>query len=203
MGVCAELCAKEHGVSRAEQDAFAAESHRRASAAAAAGWFSAETVAVSVPQKRGPPKVVATNEGLGKGGDAAALAKLAPVFQKTGGSVTAGNSSGLSDGAAALVLASGDAVRRLGLRPIGVLRGFGEAACEPERFTTAPSLAVPIALAAAGLRPEDISVRRPAQVLCSSLHILFLTARCSVAAAVRDQRGVCCCQPGQQQAAEP
>lgn len=159
MGACAELCSREHSVSRAEQDAFAAESARRARAAVASGATAAEVVPVSVPaaKRGGAPIIVTADETVAKGGDPAALAKLGTVFQKEGGTVTAGNSSGVSDGAAALVLCSADAIHRLGLTPLARLRGWGEAAQSPERFTTTPALAIPKALAAAGVQAAQVA----------------------------------------------
>ena len=158
MGACAELCGREHSVSRAEQDAFAAESARRARAAVASGATSAEIVPVAVPaaKRGGAPVIVSSDETVAKGGDLSVLAKLAAVFQREG-TVTAGNSSGISDGAAALVLCSADAVRRLGLTPLARLRGWGEAAQTPERFTTTPALAIPKALAAAGVQASQVA----------------------------------------------
>jgi len=159
MGLCAELCAREHGIGRAAQDEHAASSFARARAAVAAGHFAAEIVAVEVPGARsGSASVrVTADESLSKGGDTASLAKLQPAFQRDGnGTVTAGNSSGVSDGAAALVLASASAVRRLGLTPLARIRGWGEAAQAPQRFTTAPALAIPLALRNAGVSLAQI-----------------------------------------------
>jgi len=161
MGTCAELCAREHGLSREDQDAHAAESFRRARAAAASGLAAREMVAVEVPaMRKGAPAVrVAADESISKpGGDADALRRLPPAFQKAGGVVTAGNASGISDGAAALVLCSAAAVARLGLTPLARLRGWGEAAQAPARFTTAPSLAIPVALRAAGVVQAEIDL---------------------------------------------
>lgn len=155
MGVCAELCATEHGISREQQDAHAAASFARARAAAAAGHTADEICAVEVPRRGGAPVRVSTDESLSKGGDAASLAKLQPVFKK-GGSVTAGNASGINDGAAALILCSRAALERLGLTPLARLRGWGEAAQSPARFTTAPALAIPVALRSAGLQQSAV-----------------------------------------------
>ena len=168
MGVCAELCAREHSISRAEQDAHAAESFARAAAASAAGAFDSEIVPVSLPQKgaKGAKEAqpVSTDEGAKKGGDLASLARLSPAFQKAAGTVTAGNSSSISDGAAALVLVSGARAAALGLRPIARLAAWGEAAQEPERFTTAPSLAIPVAIGRAGLQQVRSDVIRSDQI---------------------------------------
>src|SRR4051812_4949900 len=107
MGDCAELCAREKKISREEQDAFAAESYRRALDAQAQGRFAAEIVPVEIAQRKGAPKMVTTDEEPGRG-DLAKLAGLRPAFQKDG-TVTAGNASSINDGAAALVLTSEDA----------------------------------------------------------------------------------------------
>jgi acetyl-CoA C-acetyltransferase len=148
---------REHNVSRAAQDEHAATSYARAKAAAAAGFWAAEVAPVSVPGKKGAPHVrVTADENVAKGGDPAALAKLQPAFQKQGGTVTAGNASGVNDGAAAVVLASAAALHRLGLTPLARIRGWGEAAHTPERFTTAPALAIPKALAAARVSQQQV-----------------------------------------------
>ena len=110
MGNSAELCAKEKGITRAEQDAFAVESYKRALRAQAEGTFHAEIVPVEVAQKKGAPKIVANDEEPGRG-DIEKLATLQPAFQKDG-TVTAGNASSINDGAAALVLAAADVAKR-------------------------------------------------------------------------------------------
>src|SRR5687768_15223084 len=109
MGDCAELCAKEKGVTRAEQDAHATESYRRARSAQSAGKFTREIAPVEIPQRKGPPKMVAEDESPAKG-DPEKLPSLRAAFQKEG-TVTAGNASSLSDGGAAVVLASGAAAQ--------------------------------------------------------------------------------------------
>ena len=155
MGNCAETCAREHNISRAAQDDHAATSFARARAAVDAGFFAAEIAPVAVVSKKGTVRV-AQDESVSKGGDPATLAKLVPAFQRQGGTVTAGNASGINDGAAAVVLASAAAVKRLGLVPLALIRGWGEAAHTPERFTTAPALAIPKALSAAGVSSGQV-----------------------------------------------
>ena len=156
MGNCAELCAREKGISREDQDAFAVESYRRATEAWQAGNFSEEVVPVSVPQRRGEPLVVDcdeehTNVRLDK------IPQLRPAFDKEG-TVTAANASTLNDGASALVLASEEAVAKLGLTPLAKIHASADAAQAPEWFTTAPSLAIPKALDKAGLSISDIDL---------------------------------------------
>ncbi len=155
MGNCAELCAKEKNISREQQDAFAIESYQRAAAAWEQGRFDAEVVAVEVPQRKGDPIVVDrdeeyTNVKLDK------IPSLNPVFQKEG-TVTAANASTLNDGASALVLMSKEKAEALGVKPLARIVSFADAEQAPEWFTTAPSKALPKALAKAGLKKEDIS----------------------------------------------
>ena len=156
MGNCAELCAREKGISREDQDAFAVESYRRASEAWQDGKFSEEVVPVSVPQRRGEPVIVDcdeehTNVRLDK------IRQLRPAFDKEG-TVTAANASTLNDGASALVLASEEAVAKMGLTPLAKIHASADAAQAPEWFTTAPSLAIPKALDKAGLTVSDIDL---------------------------------------------
>jgi len=150
MGMCAELCADTYKHDRAEQDAFALKSYQRAQDAHKNGKFAGECVAM--PLKKGKSHTV--DEQINKLSPEK-MAKIGPVFKK-GGSVTAGNASPLSDGAAALVLMSGKKMRSMGLKPISKIRGFADAAKAPREFTTAPSLAVPKALAHAGVKKEDV-----------------------------------------------
>lgn len=154
MGNCAELCAKEHNISREDQDAFAIESYRRAAAAWEAGKFADEIVAVPVPQRKGDPVMMAkdeefTNVFLDK------IPTLRPAFDKEG-TITAANASTINDGASALVLASEEIVQRLGLKPLAKIVSYADAAQAPEWFTTAPSIAIPKALDKAGLTTADV-----------------------------------------------
>lgn len=156
MGAGAELCAKEYGIDRAAQDAFAAESYRRARSAIASGAFAAEIAPVSVPQRKGEALFVREDEEPGRG-DPAKFGKLRPAFAKDG-TVTAANASSISDGAAAVVLASEDAVKRHQLQPAARILGWGSAAHAPEWFTTAPAKAIELTLASIGLRSSDIDL---------------------------------------------
>ncbi|XP_022716264.1 probable acetyl-CoA acetyltransferase, cytosolic 2 isoform X2 [Durio zibethinus] len=156
MGVCAELCADQHTITREQQDSYAIQSFERGIAAQNNGLFAWEIVSVEVSGGRGKPSsVVDKDEGLGKF-DAAKLRKLRPSFMDDGGSVTAGNASSISDGAAALVLVSGEKAIKLGLQVVAKIRGYGDAAQAPELFTTAPALAIPKAISAAGLEASHI-----------------------------------------------
>ena len=137
MGETAENLVREFGVSRLEQDAFAAESQRRAKAAAEEGRFDAEIVPVEVPGKKGPV-LVSQDEHPRPDTTAASLAKLPPVFDAEGGTVHAGNSSGITDGGAALVLASEEEARKSGVEPLARVVAWSSAGVEPERMGIGP-----------------------------------------------------------------
>lgn len=141
MGETAENVAERYGISREEQDAFALASHQRAVAAQHAGIFAEEIVPVEVPQRKGPPQVVDTDEGPRADTTAERLAQLRPAFRQ-GGTVTAGNSSTLNDGAAALLLASEQAVRQHGLTPLARFRGGAAAGVDPRVMGIGPVPAV-------------------------------------------------------------
>lgn len=155
MGNAAELCAKECGISREEQDAFAVESYKRSQAAWEKGLFADEVVLVEIPQRKGDPVVLSKDEEpfnvkFDK------IPSLNPAFIKDG-TVTAANASTMNDGAAALVLMSKEKADELGLKPIAKIISYADAEQAPEWFTTTPSIAVPKAVAKAGLKMEDIS----------------------------------------------
>ncbi len=155
MGNAAELCASSCGISREEQDAFAIESYKRSQAATEAGKFANEIVAVEIPQRKGDPILFAKDEEpfnvmFDK------IASLKGAFQKDG-TVTAANASTMNDGAAALVLMSKEKADELGLKPIAKILSYADAEQAPEWFTTTPSLAVPKAVAKAGLKMEEIA----------------------------------------------
>uniref|UniRef100_R7W4N8 Putative acetyl-CoA acetyltransferase, cytosolic 2 n=1 Tax=Aegilops tauschii TaxID=37682 RepID=R7W4N8_AEGTA len=189
MGMCAELCADQHSITREEQDAYAVQSNEHGIAARDSGAFDWEIVPVEIPSGRGrPPVVVDKDESLAKfyycgfnriqklscGNsnhqhthfilllgdlcpqyDPVKLKKLGPAFKKNG-SVTAGNSSSISDGAAAIVLVSGEKAKNLGLQVLARIRGYADAAQAPELFTTTPALAIPKAISNSGLRDSQI-----------------------------------------------
>ncbi len=155
MGNAAELCAKECNISREAQDEFAIESYKRSQAAWDAGKFADEIVPVEIPNKKGDPIVFAKDEDpwnvkFDK------IPQLKSAFVKDG-SVTAANASTMNDGAAALVLMSKEKAEALGIKPIAKIKGYADAEQAPEWFTTTPSIAVPKAVAKAGLKMEDIN----------------------------------------------
>ena len=154
MGNCAEICAKEHNISREDQDNFAITSYQRASAAWTNGKFNDEIVAVSVPQRKGDPIVIKEDEEY-KNVFLDKIPGLRPAFDKDG-TITAANASTINDGASALILASKEAVDKYGLKPIAKILSYADAAQAPEWFTTAPSLAIPKALEKANLKISDI-----------------------------------------------
>jgi acetyl-CoA C-acetyltransferase len=154
MGNAAELCAKDCGISREEQDQFAIESYKRSQAAWEAGKFSNEVVPVTVPGKKGDTEITKDEEPWNVKFEK--IPELRPAFQKEG-TVTAANASTMNDGAAALVLVSAEKLKELGLKPIARIVSFADAEQAPEWFTTSPALAVPKAVEKAGLKMEDIS----------------------------------------------
>ncbi len=156
MGSCAELCARERKITREQQDAYAAESYKRALAAQKSGAFKAEIVPVEVEQRKGPAKVVADDEEPRRG-DVEKLASLRPSFQKDG-TVTAGNASSLNDGGAAVVLADAEWAKRHGKKPLARIVSWGQFAQAPEWFTTAPAGAIEAAAKKAGWSPKEVDL---------------------------------------------
>ena len=155
MGNAAEMCASTCGVSREEQDAFAIESYKRSQAAVNGGKFEQEIIPVAIPQRSGDPLIFAKDEEpfnvkFDK------IPALKGAFVKDG-TVTAANASTMNDGAAALVLMSKEKAEELGVKPIAKIVSYADAEQAPEWFTTTPSLAVPKAVAKAGLKMEDIA----------------------------------------------
>jgi 3-oxoadipyl-CoA thiolase len=158
LGETAELVAEQYGVTREEQDAFALTSQQRWGAAQAAGKFAAELVAVELPQKKGPPKRVEVDEHARPETTAAQLAALKPVFRKERGTVTAGNSSGINDGAAAVLLASAEGCKRLGREPLARIVVTAVAGVEPKHMGVGPIPATRKALARAGLQATQLEL---------------------------------------------
>ena len=154
MGFAADATAAKHNISREDQDAFAIESYTRTANAWKAGKFADEIVPVEVPQRRGDAIIVSEDEEF-KSANFEKFASLRPAFEKDG-TVTAANASTLNDGASALVLMSKEKADELGLKPLAKIISYGDAAHEPEFFTTAPAKAVPVALAKAGLKASDV-----------------------------------------------
>lgn len=157
MGHTAENLAATFGISREEQDEFAALSQRKTGAALAAGWFREELVPVSIPQRRGDPVVFSTDEFPRPDTTVEKLSSLRPAFQSDG-TVTAGNASGINDGAAALVLMSADVAHRRGIRPLGMIAASASAALAPEQMGLGPVLATRQVLQKTGLKLQDIGV---------------------------------------------
>lgn len=154
MGFAADATAAKHNISREDQDAFAIESYTRTANAWKAGKFADEIVPVEVPQRRGDAIIVSEDEEY-KSANFEKFASLRPAFEKDG-TVTAANASTLNDGASALVLMSKEKADELGLKPLAKIISYGDAAHEPEFFTTAPAKAVPVALAKADLNASDV-----------------------------------------------
>ncbi len=157
LGETAEVVAERYGVTREEQDAFAIESQRRAARAVAEDVFAAEIVPVEVPQRKAPPKIVDRDEHPRPDVIEKGLAGLRPVF-RDGGSVTAGNASGINDGAAALLVVSREAAADLGLRPMARVGAAAVAGVDPDCMGIGPVPAVRKALARAGLTTADLDL---------------------------------------------
>jgi acetyl-CoA C-acetyltransferase len=157
MGVTAENVAARHGISREDQDALAFESHRRASHAIKAGYFKEQILGIEVKTRKGAA-VFDTDEHVRRDAALEDFSSLRPIFKRDGGSVTAGNSSGINDGAAAVVLASAAAVKRLGLTPMARLVAYGHAGVEPLYMGLGPIPATQLALKKAGLDIGQLDV---------------------------------------------
>ena len=159
MGVAAEKIAARYGIGREEQDAFAAESHRRAAAATAQGFFRDEILPVELPPAKSSaaPRYFSADEAIRPETTVEILARLKPAFQE-GGTVTAGNSPGVNDGAAAAVVTTADRARQLGLKPLAVIRAQATSGREPEWMGLAPIEAVRKVAALAGWALADVDL---------------------------------------------
>ena len=157
MGVTAENVAKQREISRAQQDELALGSQQKASAAQAAGKFKDEIVAVTIPQKKGDPVVFDADEFINKKTNAEALAGLRPAFDKSG-TVTAGNASGINDGAAAVVVMSAKKAAELGLKPLARIAAFGTSGLDPATMGMGPVPATRKALQRAGWSVGDVNL---------------------------------------------
>ncbi len=157
MGVTAENVAKEHNIDRAAQDALALGSQQKAAAAQDAGKFKDEIVTVSIPQKKGDPVQFNADEFINKKTNAEALAGLRPAFDKAG-SVTAGNASGLNDGAAAVLVMSAARAASLGLQPLAVIRACASAGLDPSLMGMGPVPASQLCLKKAGWKAQDLDL---------------------------------------------
>ncbi|MFD5268499.1 thiolase family protein [Streptomyces sp. NPDC058335] len=158
LGESAELIADKHGISRAQQDEFALNSHRKAALAQEQGLFDAELAPVTIPRRKGDPLVVAADESVRPDASLEAMAKLKPSFRTEDGTVTAGNASPLSDGAAALLLVDEEGLAAVGREPLARVSATGVSALDPQYFGLAPVEAVNRALARAGKGFDDLSV---------------------------------------------
>lgn len=156
MGNAAELCAREMNISREDQDNFAADSYKKAVDSVNNGLFKDEIVPVEIPQRKGDPVVVDTDEEPGRGMPEK-FPKLRPAFDKEG-TVTAANASSINDGAAALILMSAEKAEELGCKPLAKITGYASASKEPEWFTTAPADAVNNLLKKTGMSAGDIDL---------------------------------------------
>lgn len=156
MGQFGDACAAEFKFTREQQDAFAAESFRRAVEAQSGGKFDAEIEPVAIPQRKGDPVLFSKDEGPTKG-DPSKFAGLRAAFSKDG-TITAANASSINDGASAVVLASEAEVKARGLKPMAKIIGYSSAAQEPSKFTTAPALAINSLVKKLGVTTKDIDL---------------------------------------------
>ena len=157
MGITAENLAELYGITREEQDEFAAGSQQKAEKAIAEGRFEDEIVPVEIPQRKGDPIVFSRDEHPRPGTTKEKLASLRPAFKKDG-TVTAGNASGINDGAAALVIASKDKASELGIKPMATVKAYASSGVEPKVMGIGPVSATRKALAKAGLNLDDIDI---------------------------------------------
>ena len=157
MGITAENVARKHGITREMQDAFAAASQNKAEAAQKAGRFADEIVPVMLPQRKGDPVAFATDEFVRHGVSAESLGGLRPAFDKAG-SVTAGNASGINDGAAAVLLMRADRAAALGRKPLAVVRAYANAGLDPAYMGMGPVPASTRCLSRAGWKPQDLDL---------------------------------------------
>jgi acetyl-CoA C-acetyltransferase len=157
MGVTAENIVEKYGITRQEQDEFAAASQQKAAAAIDAGYFKGQIVPVSIPQRKGDPTVVDTDENPRAGVTAESLGKLRPAFKKDG-SVTAGNASALNDGAAAVIVCSAEKAKALGLTPLATIRAHANAGVDPTIMGTGPIPASQRCLQRAGWTVDELDL---------------------------------------------
>ena len=157
MGITGEHVAGKYGVSRGEQDAYAARSHEKAARATREGWFQDEILPVAIPQKKGDPIVIDRDEAIREDTTVEALAKLKPAF-KEGGTVTAGNAPGVNDGAAALVVMAAERAKALGLTPMARIIGQATGGLAPKWVTMTPVEAVRKLLAKTGWTIADVDL---------------------------------------------
>lgn len=157
MGITAENVAKQYEISRADQDALALASQQKAVVAQDAGKFVDEIVPITIPQRKGDPLVVNADEFINRKTNAESLAGLRPAFDKAG-SVTAGNASGINDGAAAVMVMSAERAKELGLKPMAMIKSYASAALDPSIMGMGPVPASRLALEKAGWQPSDLDL---------------------------------------------
>jgi len=157
MGMTGERVSEKYGIDRRQMDEYALQSHRKAARAIREGKFKAETLPVLIPQKKGEPLIFDTDESVREDSSLAALEKLKPVF-KTDGTVTAGNAPGMNDGAAALLVASGETVRQLDLEPMARIVGQAISGLEPEWVLMTPVPAIQKLMEKIGWKMEDVDL---------------------------------------------
>lgn len=184
MGATGEILAQEHSISREEQDSYAFNSHRKASEAIASGKFSDEIVAVKIKDRKKGEIIVDTDEIPRADTTIDKLAKLPPVFAKDG-TITAGSSSALCDGASAMVIADGDWATSMGYKPLAEITGYGSAALDPRHMGLGPVHSTPKALAMAGVTLDDVDLIElneafAAQVLAVHRSMPFDMDRCNI-----------------------
>jgi acetyl-CoA C-acetyltransferase len=170
MGNAADFIAKAHGISRADQDRFAARSHQLAAKAVSEGWYKNETVALTGEQcldKKSPG--VSSDEGIRADSTAESLGKLRAVFDPKEGTVTAGNASQISDGGAAVAVASEKKAAELGIKPIAKILAYHTAGVSPKEIFRAPAVAVPAVVAKAGLTLSDIDLFELNEAFCAQV----------------------------------
>mmetsp|Transcript_100865 Transcript_100865/g.289528 ORF Transcript_100865/g.289528 Transcript_100865/m.289528 type:complete len:303 (-) Transcript_100865:260-1168(-) len=177
MGMCAEACAEKYNFSRDDQDAYCIESYTRAQNALSGGMFDDEIVSVEIKGRRGAESTFVTTDEEPNATKIEKITGLRSAFMKEG-TVTAANASSINDGAAAMVLMSADKAAELGITPIARIRGYADAEQDPVEFTTAPALAVPKALAHAGVSAGDVDFHEINEafsvVALANMHLLDL-----------------------------
>lgn len=157
MGITAENIAEQWGITREDQDEFSVKSQNKAEAAVKSGRFKDEIVKIEIPQRKGEPKVFDTDEYVRFGSNMAAMAKLRPAFKKDG-TVTAGNASGINDGAAALVIMSADKAKELGVKPLAKIISYGSKGLDPSIMGYGPFYATKAALEKIDMKVEDLDL---------------------------------------------
>ena len=184
MGITAENVAKQYGISRQEQDEFAARSQQKAEAAQKAGRFKDEIITLEIPSRKGPPLAFDTDEFIKAGVTAEALGSLRPAFAKDG-TVTAGNASGLNDGAAAVVMMSARKAEQLGLKPLARIKAYASAGVDPSVMGMGPVPASQLCLKKAGWTPRDVDLMEineafAAQAIAVNKQMAWDTSRINV-----------------------